>query len=138
MASAPDWFPSDNLPDDIERFVRLGNFRLRRYEGSVGVSLRADGTAAFVAQEWDVIQAYLRWRLQAYLARHPDRPCPRQVILYRYHYDIPEPGSDGPFAWDGPENVPVARWRPAAPGYFSYYPVEAYNAAAGEFEWVPR
>jgi hypothetical protein len=138
MAAAPDWFPSDNLPNDIEHFVRFGNFRLRRYESSVGIYLGTDGTAAFVAQEWDAIQAYLRWRLQAYLARHPDRPCPRQVILYRYQYDIPDPGGDGPFAWDGPEKIPVARWRPAAPGYFTYYPVEAYNAAAGEFEWVPR
>jgi hypothetical protein len=131
---------SDNEPEDPNDYFRWGKFRLRKYESMLDPYLHFRGSheplsvaaerwqryiSAKVGKEWDTIWAYLRWRTRRFMARHPDRPMPRQVILLVRNYTIPEPGRYKP--WGPPHTIPVARWRPDVKLNRDYYPVERYN-----------
>jgi len=142
--------PSANEPQDPLRYLRLGLFRQRRYEGYLRVDLADREDEAPVArnkrwqlqlearlrQEWDTLRAYLRWRIQSYLREHPDKSRPRQVILHLRRYQIRPPDASTGSPWDGPERYPWARWRPgsACPPY--YLPVEVFSPLTQEFEWL--
>jgi hypothetical protein len=143
---------SDNEPADLSHFLRLGNFRLRRYETCIGAFLvpQANETAAqqrerwrgeieyYLRQEADTVRAYLRWRMEAYLQAHPDRPLPRQVLLHVRRYHIRPPEDNAPSPWQGPDNTTQARWRPGLSCPAAFLPVEAFDPGAGSFRWLQR
>jgi hypothetical protein len=131
---APQLLLSDNEPRDPTHFFRWGQFRLRKYEGSLDVVLRvwtedketlADAVRRWqgvirdkVKQEWSTIPAYLKMRCRDFMAQHPERPQPRQVILLVRRFSIPEPGKFSEEWYRDPgtrpqdRNMPLARWQP--------------------------
>jgi hypothetical protein len=138
---------SDNEPADPHAYFRLGRFRLRRYEDNIDLILdnpegkpterMADAwNQKIEVQVWRAGSchlAYLRWRRESFRRAHPDLPPPRQVLLYTRTYRIPEPGSN-PWDWQGPEQLPLLRWRPGVslpPGESS---LERYNPVVPRFE----
>jgi hypothetical protein len=151
-----DLFLSDNEPADARRFVRLGQFRLRRYEGGVIPYLREqldkEGKAteepAAMRERWrgeirthvenntDFLLIYLKWRMAVYRERHPDRPQPRQVILIERGYKIlaPELREEAGDPWIGPTMVALARWQPDAKLAPGQRPLERYNLVDKRFE----
>ena len=144
MPYEPELLLSDNEPADPNRFFRWGQFRLRKYESNLDVVLRVkkdeplaeavdrwrDRIREKVAKEWDTTLAYLKWRCREYMARHPRRPWPSQVILLVRRYHVPAPEERRGFVWDAPHTVPLARWRPGVQLGADYYPVERYNPVA--------
>src|SRR5262249_16039370 len=116
---------SANEPSSLTWFVRIGNARLRRYEGNLTLALkeRTGETTQQTTGGWrklveehvaysrGPIEAYLRWRWQAYRDAHPGTALPSQVILYARRYDIAAP-EEAPPLWHGPVTTPLARWRP--------------------------
>jgi hypothetical protein len=152
MPYAPEVLLSDNEPRDIRRYLRLGHFRLRRYESYVGVVLKPaagetedernarwrDRIRDYMRREWDTVRAYLRWRWQAYVREHPERPEPRQAVLLMRRYHVPAPDQPAPFDWEGPYVEPVARWRPFDQPPEGRHPLEMYNPVTGRYEWVPE
>jgi hypothetical protein len=150
MPRAAELLLSDNEPADPHHFLRVGRFRLRRYEGSLAVMLTAyeeetpDETKArwrerierFLRKDWDAVRAYLRWRMRTWAERHPDRPPPRQAVLLMRRYQIPGPDEAGPFDWGGPYTEPVARWGPDTTWPGGHLPVEMYNPVTGRFQWL--
>jgi hypothetical protein len=138
---------SDNEPEDLRRYLRLGRFRLRRYEGNLDLilSVRPDKTPAEetdrwrqriedkVSSEWRCLQAYLQWRWRAYQRSHPGAPPPRQLIVHVRQYRIPPP-DQRPWSWHGPEQRPLARWQPDVKWAAGYLPLEMYNPVTGHFE----
>jgi hypothetical protein len=127
---------SDNEPADLHAYFRLGRFRLRRCEGSIELmpASPADRADIPMADTWNQQiaekvwsagarqYAYLRRRLADFRRRRPDLPPPRQVILYTRTYRIPEPDSV-PWTWQGPEQLPLVRWRPGSKTLERYNPV---------------
>lgn len=140
---------SDNEPSDLRHYFRVGQFRLRRYEDHLGLILPFQGgrTPAEEALHWiepieDKVRreghrmhAYLRWRLRAYQRTHPDLPSPQQVILLVRQWEAPSP-EQRPWNWHGPEERPLACWRPGAPPAPGCLPVEMYHPLAERFETV--
>ena len=63
-------------------------------------------------RQWKSIRAYLRWRMQEFMAVHPNVSLPTQAILIIRIFRSPAPGQ--PIAWEGPTDVPFARWQLAA------------------------
>jgi hypothetical protein len=132
----PVWLLSDNEPPDPNRFLRVGNFRLRRFEGTIDLEK--------VAPDWRAILAYLRWRWDRVRSERPDWPVPKQVILCVRTYHIPPPPGPRPWTWiweppdaDRPQSQPVARWQPGAAPDPSYLPIEKYDADSRTFERLP-
>ena len=113
---------SDNEPPEPNHFIRIGNYRMRRYESNLCVALTpdADETPEQTHTRWrdairqhatdyaQIIRGYLRWRLDQIMARRPGRDVPRQVTLVMRRYHINDYGAGPPY-WDGPFTVPVAR-----------------------------
>jgi hypothetical protein len=142
---------SDNEPADPNRFFRVGLFRIRRYEMALEVHLYdnssqtaeeqaetwRDDIRTKVRKYWDNMEAYLRYRLQCFKRLHPDLPEPRELILTVRHYVIPPP-EKSPFRWDEPEEVPIARWRPAEPPSDETIPIERYDPVTKRFVPVYR
>jgi hypothetical protein len=147
---------SDNEPRDPNRFFRLGDFRLRKYESHLDVilTLRAtEATEADAAERWhrlikdkvdtdgkDIL-AYLQWRCRDFQQSHPDRPAPTEVVLHVRRFSIPSP-EKWPWRWDMAnyqmfDMQPMARWRPALDSGAESGPLEVYNHENGEFE-IPR
>jgi hypothetical protein len=149
LPPSPDTLLSDNEPADPTRYVRVGRFRLRRYEAALTLILKTypDETEeeakerwqgrieAFVRRDWDAIRAYLRWRAEAYRERNPNAAPPSELILHMRRYVPPGPDEPGPFEWDGPFVMPVARWRPGEELSDSL-PVEMYDPVTGTFRWL--
>ncbi len=122
---------SDNEPPDVNRFLRLGKLRLRRYESAFEMNLQPNGEApeTYHARYESDIQRiilgtsdrgqreelflYLRWKLKTFRRQHPDLPEPRQVILRMHTRGIPAPPGPRPWAWTQLSDEPVVRWRPA-------------------------
>jgi hypothetical protein len=90
-----------------------------------------------VRQDGPVLKAYLNWRWVTYHKDHPDRPRPKQLVLWMTRYGLPAPGQE-PWEWDGPHLVPVARWRPHVPVNRGHCPLEMYNPVTRRFESLPR
>lgn len=152
-AHPPVLLLSDNEPQDVRRFFRVGKFRLRKYESNLDVTLVPRGVEgkpdldswrekieSKVRREWDAIQGYLRWRQQALQRECPELPRPRQIVLLVRQYRIPPP-YDQPEPWLWQDNQvrrrqPVARWRPVLDPPAGYLPIEMYNPIVGRFEYV--
>ena len=141
---------SSNEPADVRRFVRFGKFRLRRYESNLDVSLASpDKETDAVVDSWReniedrvrehgrLMEAYMQWQLRRWSQRHPDLPPPKQVILWVRIYRVPPPEkAPSPWAWQGPEWHPVARWQPGAQSEIGMLPVEMFNPVVDRFESV--
>ncbi|MBM4068500.1 MAG: hypothetical protein FJ271_06085 [Planctomycetes bacterium] len=142
-AAAEDWL-SDNEPRDIDAFFRIGDFRLRRFEGALALVLTESPDespesrasrwrgeiAKFVSSHSANIHAYLRWRS----AQLPGGTDARQVILLMRRFHITEP--EEPSLWQGPFVMPVARWQPRASWSADYGQVEMFNPVTRRFEGV--
>jgi hypothetical protein len=150
IAAAPSasvYLLSDNEPRDIHHYFRMGRFRLRRLEGQIDKDFYVppDKTAEDMTDQWRrevfdrvrsqsaVMRVYLEWRWNRYHAEHPDCATPKQVILHVRLYRIPPPDT-APWVWEGPEDRPLARWRP----HVRYVPgrpqVEVYDLIAERFD----
>lgn len=77
-------------------------------------------TLPAIARKWrGPIRAYLAWQLKAYVAAHPDRPAPTDVILK--HRFIPTPKPSDPRGWTRPiSERPYAKWQPTVDSYAVY------------------
>jgi hypothetical protein len=82
------------------------------------------------ARVWrGVIQAWLSWRMEAYMVVHPERGRPIRVVLKHRFVPSPKPGE--PAGWMSPTRErPFARWHPADNSF------EAYDVLAGCFKPV--
>jgi hypothetical protein len=157
---APDtvvWLPSDNAPADEKNYIKLGNARLRRYEGIFYLNAqpykdepRADAEARMtrrmdklVTDAHDSIKRYLEWRIRAWQHQHPDEGMPRQAILFLRFYRIHGPVYEGEGekrtfvcmeekGWDGPFLVPQARWLAGT------QTVEPFNYTEQRFQTMAR
>lgn len=122
----PVRLPGKAEPDNLNAFVRTGNFRLRKYEAwitpdtvSWEVTFENDSSpedpysAAYLYHERAAkMLAYLRWRLAGYRREHPEAPVPSQVLLWRHRYHIPKPPGPSPWGWDDYGFEYVGRWLP--------------------------
>jgi hypothetical protein len=120
---------SENEPTDPEHYFRIGNFRMRRYENNIALTLRPyagetpeqtnerwrDAIRAHVTDYAQIIRGYMQWRLSQVMPRWAGREKPRQVSLVarRFHINDYE---ETPPNWSGPFDVPLARWRPQVNG----------------------
>lgn len=131
-AGSPKLLLSPNEPNDIDKYLRLGNCRVRRYDGQIYFNPQpyskyddppnkpeppetlaerlSRRTKRVLGDYHDPALAYLRWRLRAWEAENPDHAKPKQVLLMQRFYRIR--GPDEPRGWDGPYTIPVARWQP--------------------------
>jgi hypothetical protein len=138
---APVVFLSDNEPADPTRYFRLGQFRVRRFEGQLDVTLYPDETPEKwheriekrVSREGSTMRYYLAWRLREFNRRYPGRPDPAQIILLMRRYHVLAPDEAPPY-WDGPFTTPVARLRPRPGTAVSAAPLESYDPETGQFE----
>jgi hypothetical protein len=144
------WLPSENSPDDLNNYVKIGKARLRRYEGPLYMNAlpyddepRADAEARMtrrmrrlMTDSHEPVLKYLEWRLQAWQRAHPDEPAPRQVLLFEIFYRIHNP--DEQRGWDGPFLIPQARWQPDAPRQQGKYLVEPFDYSDQRFQPMAR
>lgn len=133
---------SDNEPPDLKRFVRWGNFRLRRFENNLVVYMtphpdetRVEMTERLqkrlkehVVENADMLGAYLRFRLDQIAEKRP-----AQVILLMRRYGLKGPEHGADFV-DGPYTVPVLRWQPARDENTGRPTLEIFNLATQRFE----
>jgi len=116
-------------PDDLNAFVHVGGFRIRKYEDTITPEPPPPSLTVLFGDEDDLepneilaevaypdkaekMAAYLRWRLAAYRRAHPDRPPPRAVQLWLHTYALPEPPGPDPWRWEDRKSVYVGRWLP--------------------------
>jgi hypothetical protein len=145
----PQLLLSDNEPDDLASFFRVGKFRLRRYEGNLDLVLSTrddkivegqvdawrERIAGKVRGEWMAMRAYMLWRLRVFRERHPGTPPPTQVILMVRVYRIPAPDEPTPpMFWPRPEQRPLARWQASREAEDGYLPIEMHNPVVERFE----
>jgi hypothetical protein len=145
----PQLLLSDNEPDDLASFFRVGKFRLRRYESNLDLVLSCrddkivegqvdawrERIAGKVRYNWAAMRAYMQWRLRVFQQRNPEAPLPTQVILVVRVYRIPSPEEPAPPTfWARPEERPLARWRPAGEVEDGYLPIEMFNPVVERFE----
>jgi hypothetical protein len=125
----PVVLPGKNDPDDINAFVRLGGYRLRKYEtyiapldvtaGTPAVLFgapgegddRPDATLVYEDQAEQML-AYLRWRVAEFRRERPELPTPTQVWLWVQLYQIPEPPGPTPWRWQYACTVRIGCWVP--------------------------
>jgi hypothetical protein len=147
----PVWLLSDNEPQNLRCFFRLGRFRLRRLESNLGVTMIVppDRTLADVADGWrsdiqDKLRrywrmhfSYMRRRLRDWQQQNPNLPTPRQVVLWVRLYSIPAPDdAPNPWNWQTHPSRRMARWRPAAKRLDSYLPLEMFNPVTERYEFI--
>jgi hypothetical protein len=132
---------SDPALADSSSYFRLGTLRLDHVDAHMIPALsegetdqtneaRAREIAAFVGASPSLVRHYLACRVRQWRARNPDVPEPEQVVLWLRRYWINPPGS--PDVWDGPEEVPIARWLPGVEDVSQS--LEVYNPVTGQFE----
>ncbi|MCI0463831.1 MAG: hypothetical protein L0Z62_43410 [Gemmataceae bacterium] len=138
---------SNNEPEDVNAYFRIGRFRLRRYEGNVSLILRpwSGETNTETTERWqrqikkhvnkygDVTHAYMRWRWEQYRLEHPDLPPPREILLVVRRYTIADRNEAPPY-WRGPFVNLVARWQPHLTWTANNGPLEGYNPIRQRFE----
>jgi hypothetical protein len=156
---APEPLPSKNEPANPKRFFKWGKFRLRKYESYLDLVLEVEKDRETPAEaadrcqgeiktkvrdEWDKMLPYLRMRCREFLAEHPERPMPKQVILLVRRYEIPKP-EEFSTEWYKPDVQTVARWQPGVKWVDGFLPIEANvpkvqgdRIVAGHFEAVAR
>jgi hypothetical protein len=137
---------SADEPDDLEHYVRVGPWRLRRFEQYLALDLRAEKDetleeaaarwktqiAEHVNGQWDTINAYLNWRWLRYKKGEPDLPQPKQIILIARTWGIPPP-DEGFGKLTGPTVVPVARWQPGEQEAGWRAAIESYDPETRRF-----
>jgi len=104
--------------------VRYSQCRVRRFEGNfyfnpqpysyegpdtLGIRLNRK-VSDFTSEYHSFILAYMKWRVKAWQAEHPEAPPPKQVILVERFFAIRSPQESR--GWEGPYVVPVSRWIP--------------------------
>jgi hypothetical protein len=140
---------SINEPKDIHSFVRIGNARLRRYEGRLHLNTQSDGESLdemqrymtrrmrrFVTEEHDLAIEYMRMRFRDWQREHPELPVPKQVILLNRLYRIRGPHEER--GWEGPYVVPVVRWQPSVDRNAESYALEPFDFATQRFTPMNR
>lgn len=137
---------SDNEPKDMTAFLRIGNYRLRKFEESFLLNLSVkDGESEAQARErWDgqirdhlhawgqIIQGYMRWRLKQVMNRTQQDDLPHEVILLQRRYEIARPEDAPPFI-RGPFVMPLARWQPRLKWDDNHSPLEMYDPVTDTF-----
>jgi hypothetical protein len=99
---------SDNEPDPTA-FFRVGGWRQRKLEEYL---VHPDETKLHEHEELGLWEAYARWSVRRWKARHPeDRRTPRQVALLRRRIYFPVPGQD-PGLYAEPEVYPIGTFDP--------------------------
>jgi hypothetical protein len=151
-AHAPELLRNPNEPDDLASYLRVGHFRLRKFESFLAMSFwRKEGETQAeaaprwrrrllkkVGRQWDEYLVYLNWRWQKYHREHPDRPRPTQVILQVRQYTIPPPPDNGKWpGWKEHPPVRMARWQPGRQVTRGVPPIEVYDPVTGRFESLP-
>jgi len=142
---------SDNEPTNIEKFFRLGNFRIRRFENNLALDLvpKEEETPEETAQRWRekiqkylkdsdygyLVRPYMEWRLRQIQRKTREETQPRQLILLMRRYQINDP-KEGTQPWQGPHSNPVARWQPGVDRGDQYLPLEMFNPVTKRFESV--
>jgi hypothetical protein len=143
---------SENEPLDRYHFLRVGNFRLRRYESNIILYLgrQKDEADASARERWqgsirdhlrdrgEMIEAYMKWRLSLYQELHPDRPKPQQVVLVERVYAMLPPEDESGACWTGPTILPLARWQPNAERASDNRAIERFNPVTEQFEIIPK
>jgi hypothetical protein len=89
-----------------------------------------------VQSQWKSMRAYMRWRMNAHLAEHPDLPPPDDVRLLICLHPSPAAGMPAN-SRSLPIDRPFARWRPAETGSPDILPVEAFEASSGQYAFLP-
>ncbi len=142
---------SANEPADPGHFFRVAKSRLHQYEYRIEIALPsyAGKTPEELAEiwrtliqdrvqrDWRYLLAYAKYRLTGWQKEHPGLPPPREVILSVRVYRIPPPGTE-PWMWIGPEERPIARWRPGAPTDGEHLPLEAFDPVTKQFRALQR
>jgi hypothetical protein len=142
---------SENEPAGPDRFVRVGHFRLRRYETTLDLAPPPGGTpfdprgedwASAVEQhvraEAGPMLAYLRWRVAEFQRRRPELPPPTQVVLCVRLYRVPPPPGPVPWGWEYLGQHRVARWLPGARVPAGDLPLETYDPPGDGFTRLGR
>jgi hypothetical protein len=151
MPLGPELARCENEPADLDRFLRIGNFRMRRYENNLVITLRpyedetpeetnkrwSESIRSHVADYSDILQGYLRWRVAAAMEKWPGRERPRQVTLVLRRFHINDYEKSPPY-WSGPHTVPLARWQPAATWDAQHQPLEWYDPVSGRFKGLSK
>jgi hypothetical protein len=127
---SPEVLLSDNEPAEPTHYFRFGQFRIRRFEGQLDVTLSPDESPEDwrttihnrVEADGKAMRCYLLWRWREFQRRHPDRPRPSQIILQMRLYQI-RPPEEAPPYWNGPFVNPIARLRPPQTTLEEYNPV---------------
>ncbi len=81
------------------------------------------------------IRAYLRWRVDRYLAEHRDLPPPKQAILFVRLYKTPPAGQQ--LAWKGPYELPLARWLPEQESTPGTLALQMCDPVTGSYKRLP-
>jgi hypothetical protein len=81
------------------------------------------------------VRAYLRWRIARFQAEHPELPPPQQAILFIRLYKTPPSGSA--LQWQGPFELPLARWLPEQDSSPGVLPIQMCDPVTGCFKSLP-
>lgn len=140
-----------NFPHNFDRYFHWPNFlsRLNGYDFLMGVvywhltdaSLhnRPDdwrqAVLERVRRQQRSLEAYFRFTLSLYRAKHPELPMPIEMILNIHMFPSPQPGST-----ERPKAMvqPLARWFPdkePAPGFL---PVEVFDPVLERWVALPK
>jgi hypothetical protein len=135
---------SPNEPEDLGRYVRWTDWRLRRYESFIALNLTPEegetetqtrerlraSLRRASTREGDTMYAYLNWRWVGYREANPGVELPRQAILYSRCYRISAP--DDPGKLIGPYVMPTARWLPHSTAA-GRLPLQVYDPVRKQF-----
>ncbi|QDU92620.1 hypothetical protein [Lignipirellula cremea] len=145
------WLLSENEPSNPDSYLRFGGNRLRSIEQNLapGFSWRAgeselDAQTRWgqqiqdkLAREYDILQAWVALRVEAFLDLHSDAPAPSEVIVHVRGYEIPAPYAKRQDRPAAPYCVALARWVPSAEPPDDYLPLEAYDPVMNVFVLQP-
>jgi len=144
--------PSSLEPDDTAAYFHppTAADRLLHYEVNLGLGYaywnEAEAAAEpdnwrklhfdMVQSQWKSMRAYMRWRMNHFLARRPDLPPPDEVRLLIRIYPSPPPGVSSAER-SLPYDQPYSRWRCVQDGPPGFLPVEAYDPFSGHYVALP-
>ena len=140
-----EFMKSENEPADMNAYLRIGKCRVRRYEGQFYLNPRPDEHETeddlatrltgklkkFRTDYHDSALEYLRWRLNAWKAEHPDRSAPKQVVLLERFFRIRGPEEER--GWDSPVLIPMFRWLPDHVRKDNDYVLDVFDFSTKQF-----
>jgi hypothetical protein len=145
---SPVFLRSRLEPGDPHGYFKLpgGGDRLFHYESRLGLIMLGwdkdlvrrypkewrEAVENRVRRQWKSIRAYLRWRILEFQEEHPDLPQPSQATLHIRIFRSPVP-RQYPIEWEGPFDLPLARWKLNCQPVPGYLPVEMYDSIAERF-----